>query len=174
MVALIKQGQLALEKQIGLTCRAAIQAVLQWTAVLAAGGEPLRGRRRSGDVVFYSRHAGQVFLRDPKLGVERPRLRTKGRRARKWKFRLMRRCRTAQLWARGCWTSCCTESPKCRLHCVLRWQSSLIVEHQTLTIPLTEMASKMKSLYGAAGSIVTAAALEMNSVRNHFEQPVLA
>src|SRR5262249_60520362 len=37
--------------------------------------------RRSGDVVFYGRQTGQVFLSDRKLEVERPRLRSKGRRS---------------------------------------------------------------------------------------------
>jgi len=78
MVDLIEQCQLACDELIDVTGRAAIQAVLQLSAVQAAGGEPQQGKRRSGDVVFYGRQAGQVFLSDRKLGVERPRLRTRG------------------------------------------------------------------------------------------------
>ena len=78
MVDLIEQCQLACEELIDVTGRAAIQAVLQLSAAQAAGGEPQQGKRRAGEVVFYGRQAGQVFLSDRKLGVERPRLRSKG------------------------------------------------------------------------------------------------
>jgi putative transposase len=78
MVDLIEQCQLACDELIDVTGRAAIQAVLQLSAEQAAGGEPQQGKRRSGEVVFYGRQAGQVFLSDRKLGVERPRLRTRG------------------------------------------------------------------------------------------------
>jgi len=78
MVDLIEQCQLACEELIDVTGRAAIQAVLQLSAAQAAGSEPQQGKRRAGDVVFYGRQPGQVFLSDRKLGVERPRLRSKG------------------------------------------------------------------------------------------------
>jgi transposase-like protein len=81
MVDLIEQCQIACNELIDVTGRAAIQAVLQLSAMEAAGGPPQQGRRRSGDVVFYGRQAGQVFLSDRKLEVERPRLRSKGRRS---------------------------------------------------------------------------------------------
>jgi len=78
MVDLIEQCQMACNELIDVTGRAAIQAVLQLSAVEAAGGPPQQGKRRSGDVVFYGRQPGQVFLSDRKLEVERPRLRRKG------------------------------------------------------------------------------------------------
>jgi len=81
MVDLIEQCQLACNERIDVTGRAAIQAVLQLSAMEAAGGPPQQGKRRSGDVVFYGRQAGQVFLSDRKLEVERPRLRSKGRKS---------------------------------------------------------------------------------------------
>ena len=81
MVDLMAQCQLACNELIDVTGRAAIQAVLQLSAMEAAGGPPQQGKRRSGDVVFYGRQAGQVFLSDRKLEVERPRLRSKGRRS---------------------------------------------------------------------------------------------
>lgn len=81
MVDLIEQCQLACNELIDVTGRAAIQAVLQLSAMEAAGGPPQQGKPRSGDVVFYGRQAGQVFLSDRKLEVERPRLRSKGRRS---------------------------------------------------------------------------------------------
>jgi len=80
MVDLIEQCQVACNELIEVTGRAAIQAVLQLSAMEAAGGPPQQGKRRSGDVVLYGRQAGQVFLSDRKLEVERPRLRSKGRR----------------------------------------------------------------------------------------------
>lgn len=81
MVDLIEQCQVACNELIDVTGRAAIRAVLQLSAMEAAGGPPQQGKRRSGDVVFYGRQAGQVFLSDRKLEVERPRLRSKGRRS---------------------------------------------------------------------------------------------
>ena len=81
MVDRIEQCQVACNELIDVTGRAAIQAVLQLSAMEAAGGPPQQGKRRSGDVVFYGRQAGQVFLSDRKLEVERPRLRSRGRRS---------------------------------------------------------------------------------------------
>lgn len=78
MVDLIEQCQVACNELIDVTGRAAIQAVLQLSAMEAAGGPPQQGKRRVGDVVFYGRQPGQVFLSDRKLEVERPRLRRKG------------------------------------------------------------------------------------------------
>ena len=81
MVDLIEQCQLACNELIDVTGRAAIQAVLQLSAMEAAGGPPQQGKRRSGDAVFYGRQPGQVFLSDRKLEVNRPRLRSKGSRS---------------------------------------------------------------------------------------------
>ena len=81
MVDLIEQCQGACNELIDITGRAAIQAVLQLSAMEAAGGPPQQGKRRSGEVVFYGRQGGQVFLSDRKLEVERPRLRSRGRRS---------------------------------------------------------------------------------------------
>ena len=82
MVDLIEQCQMACDELIDVTGRAAIQAVLQLSAMEAAGGPPQQGKRRSSEVVFYGRQPGQVFLNDRKLAVDRPRLRTKGPRSR--------------------------------------------------------------------------------------------
>lgn len=80
MVDLIEQCQMACDELIEVTGRAAIEAVLQLSASQAAGGPTQQGKRRSGEVVFYGRQPGQVMLGDRKLEVERPRLRTRGRR----------------------------------------------------------------------------------------------
>jgi transposase-like protein len=77
MVDLIEQCQVACNELVDVTGRAAIQAVLQLSAIEAAGGPPQQGKRRSGDMVFYGRQPGQVFLSDRKLEVNRPRLRSK-------------------------------------------------------------------------------------------------
>jgi len=79
MVDLIEQCQLACDELIDVTGRATIQAVLQLSAMEAAGGPPQQGKRRSSDVVFYGRQPGQVMLSDRKLEVQRPRLRKRGR-----------------------------------------------------------------------------------------------
>ena len=81
MVDLIEQCQVACDELIDVTGRAAIQAVLQLSAIKAAGGPQQQGKRRTGDVVFYGRQVGQVLLSDRKLEVQRPRLRSKGRRS---------------------------------------------------------------------------------------------
>ena len=81
MVDLIEQCRVACDELIDVTGRAAIQAVLQLSAMEAAGGPQQQGKRRTGDVVFYGRQAGQVLLSDRKLEVQRPRLRSKGRRS---------------------------------------------------------------------------------------------
>ena len=78
MVDLIEQCQVACDELIDVTGRAAIQAVLQLSAMEAAGGPPQQGKRRPADVVFYGRQPGQVMLSDRKLEVNRPRLRSKG------------------------------------------------------------------------------------------------
>ena len=78
MVDLVAQCRMACDELIDVTGRAAIQVVLQLSAIEAAGGAPLQGRRRTGEVVFYGHQPGQVFLSERKLEVQRPRLRTKG------------------------------------------------------------------------------------------------
>lgn len=82
MVDLIEQSRMAVNELIDVTGRATIQAVLQLSAMEAAGGPPQQGKRRGSDVVFYGRQPGQVFLNDRKVQVDRPRLRSKGSQSR--------------------------------------------------------------------------------------------
>ena len=82
MADLIEQCQVACDQLIDMTGRATIQAVLQLSAMEAAGGPQQQGKRRPGDVVFYGCQPGRVLLSDRKLEVQRPRLRTKGPRSR--------------------------------------------------------------------------------------------
>jgi transposase-like protein len=68
------------DELIQATGRAVIEAVLDVSASQTAGGPIQQGKRRPGEVVFYGRQPGLVMLGDRKLEVERPRLRTRGRR----------------------------------------------------------------------------------------------
>jgi putative transposase len=80
MVDLITQCQMTCDELIQATGRAVIEAVLDVSASQTAGGPIQQGKRRPGEVVFYGRQPGLVMLGDRKLEVERPRLRTRGRR----------------------------------------------------------------------------------------------
>jgi transposase-like protein len=80
MVDLITQCQMACDELINVTGRAVIESVLNLSASQTAGGPTQQGKRRPGEVVFYGRQPGLVMLGDRKLEVERPRLRTRGRR----------------------------------------------------------------------------------------------
>ena len=80
MVDLITQCQMACDELISVTGRSVIESVLNLSASQAAGGPAQQGKRRPGEVVFYGRQPGLVMLGDRKLEVERPRLRTRGRR----------------------------------------------------------------------------------------------
>ena len=105
MVDLIEQCQVACNELIDVTGRAAIQAVLQLSAMEAAGGPPQQGKRRVGDVVFYGRQPGQVFLSDRKLEVERPRLRSKGPKSHEVEVPAYAAMQNpTHKWGRGCWT----------------------------------------------------------------------
>ncbi len=81
MVALIEQCQVACDQLIDMTGRAAIQAVLQLSAMEAAGGPQQQRKRRPIDVIFYGRQAAQVLLSDRNWEIQRPRLRTKRARS---------------------------------------------------------------------------------------------
>ena len=112
MVDLIEQCQVACDELIDVTGRAAIQAVLQLSAMQAAGGPAQQGKRRVGDVVFYGRQPGQVILSDRKLEVERPRLRRKGRGGHEVEVPAYAAMRNRNRWGRGCWTLCCMAFPR--------------------------------------------------------------
>jgi transposase-like protein len=79
MVELIEQSRMACDQLIDVTGRAVLQTVLQLSAAQVAGGPQQQGKRRSADVVFHGRQAGQVMLSDRKIQVQHPRLRRKGR-----------------------------------------------------------------------------------------------
>jgi hypothetical protein len=56
--------------------RATIETVLQLSAEQVAG-PPQQGRRRAGEIFWHGKQAGSVYLKERKLKVDKPRLRTK-------------------------------------------------------------------------------------------------
>jgi len=76
LVELVESTELALEELIDVSGRAAIEAVLELSAMQVAG-EPHRGRR-DGEIIWHGRQPGQVRLKERKLKVQRVRLRRRG------------------------------------------------------------------------------------------------
>ena len=76
LVELVESTELALAELVEVTGRAAIEAVLELSAIQVAG-EPHRGRR-AGDIIWHGRQQGQVSLAERKLRVQRGRLRRRG------------------------------------------------------------------------------------------------
>jgi putative transposase len=75
MVKLIEQAELAVDELIDVMGRAAIQAVLELSAMELAGSKT--PGQASGQVRWHGRQGGIVHLAERKLKVERPRLRRK-------------------------------------------------------------------------------------------------
>ncbi len=76
LVELVESTELALDELIDVTGRAAIEAVLELSAIQVAGA-PHRGRR-DGGIIWHGRQPGQVRLAERKLRIERMRLRRRG------------------------------------------------------------------------------------------------
>jgi len=103
MVDLIEQCQLACDELIDVTGRATIQAVLQLSAMEAAGGPPQQGSGApprsssmagTGPGISAGSQAGSgsAALAPPKAAQPGSR-----------RFLLTPPCRTRSKWARGCW-----------------------------------------------------------------------
>ena len=75
MVKLIEQAELAVDELIDVMGRAAIQAVLELSAMEVAGGKT--PGQASGDVRWHGRQGGIVHLAERKLQIDKPRLRRK-------------------------------------------------------------------------------------------------
>jgi transposase-like protein len=75
MVKLIEQSELAIEQVIDVMGRASIEAVLEMSAIQAAGNKS--PGKASGDVRWHGSQDGLAHLGDRKLRVRRPRLRHK-------------------------------------------------------------------------------------------------
>ena len=58
--------------------RATIEAVLEMSAEAVTGPKQAGKSRDEGDAAWYGRQAGQVYLSDRKVQIERPRLRRRG------------------------------------------------------------------------------------------------
>ena len=79
MVELITQAEMAVDKVIEVTGRAAIEAVLTLSAQEPAG--PKHPGKKAGDITWYGRQDTSIPLSDRKLRVAKPRLRHKGKGA---------------------------------------------------------------------------------------------
>ena len=81
MVELVERAELAIDEVIEVMGRATIEAVLDMSAEAMAGPKQAGKARSEGEAAWYRRQAGQVYLAERKVHVERPRLRTKGQGA---------------------------------------------------------------------------------------------
>jgi putative transposase len=81
MVELITQAEMAIDELIGITGRAAIEAVLTLSAQEIAG--PKHPGKKTGDITWYGQQSTTVPLSNRKLRVDKPRLRHKGKGANK-------------------------------------------------------------------------------------------
>ena len=79
MVELITQAEMAVDKVIEVTGRAAIEAVLTLSAQELAG--PKHPGKKAGDITWYGRQDTSIPISDRKLRVAKPRLRHKGKGA---------------------------------------------------------------------------------------------
>lgn len=75
MVKLIEQSEAAIEEVIDVTGRAAIEAVLEASALERAGDKS--PGKSSGEIRWHGRQEGLAYLGQRKLRVQRPRLRHK-------------------------------------------------------------------------------------------------
>ena len=78
MVELVEQAEFAIDGVIEVIGRATIEAVLDMSAEAVAGPKQAGKSREEGEAVWYGRQAGQVYVSNRKVRVERPRLRRRG------------------------------------------------------------------------------------------------
>ena len=79
MVELITGAEMAVDELIEVTGRAAIEAVLTFSAQELAG--PKHPGKKAGEITWYGRQDTTIPLSERKLRVDKPRLRRKGRGA---------------------------------------------------------------------------------------------
>jgi len=82
MLELIEQSRLAVDELIDVMGRACVEAVLALSTRQVAG-PPQQGKAREGDIVWRVAQPGRVRLKGRQLQVAKPRLRRKGRGAKK-------------------------------------------------------------------------------------------
>jgi len=75
MVELVERTEMAIDEVIDVVGRATLGAVLEMSAEGVAGPKQAGKKRAEGSVAWYGHQAGQVYLSDRKVRVERPRLR---------------------------------------------------------------------------------------------------
>lgn len=78
MVELIEESKKTIDELIDDVSRKAVHWILLMSA-MGVAGEPQQGKRRAGTIGWYGSQPGQVYLKDRKLKVDRPRLRQRGR-----------------------------------------------------------------------------------------------
>jgi len=78
MVELIEEGRQTVDELIDVAGRKAIEMVLRMSALRMAG-PPCQGKQREGEVGWYGSQGGQVYLKERKLAVSKPRLRRRGK-----------------------------------------------------------------------------------------------
>lgn len=78
LVELIEQSRMAVDELIEVSGRSVIEKVLEMSAQQAVGGGKTQGKARPGEVVRYGYQQGRVTLKERKLKVRKPRLRSKG------------------------------------------------------------------------------------------------
>ena len=76
MVQLVEQARLAVDEVIDVVGRKTLEAVL-WLSASQVAGAPQQGRKRQGDIFWHGTQRGSVYLKERKLGVNKPRLRKK-------------------------------------------------------------------------------------------------
>jgi putative transposase len=77
MVDLITESRMAIDELVDAVGRATVETILEVSAEQVVGTRQ-PGKARRGNVVWYGRQRGRVFLGDRKLAVERPRVRRRG------------------------------------------------------------------------------------------------
>jgi len=82
MLELIEQSRMAVDELIDVMGRASVEAVLELSATQVAG-PPQPGKARQADIVWHGRQPGRVYLKERQLKVNKPRLRQRGRGAKK-------------------------------------------------------------------------------------------
>ena len=80
LVELIEQSRTAVDDLIDTVGRASVEAILMLSAGRVAGART-QGKRREGEVVWYGKQPGRVYLKERQLKVDRPRLRRRGQGA---------------------------------------------------------------------------------------------
>ena len=78
MVQLIEQSRVAIDELVDAIGRVTIDTVLEMSAEQVAGPRQQGKWRQDGELLWYGKQPGQIYLSDRKLMVNKPRLRRRG------------------------------------------------------------------------------------------------